>query len=566
MINNTSNQPLPNDLQPLKVGPLPIISHFCRQIGIVDLVNKHIPSPENIDSGDVVLAMIMDTLTGRSPLYKLTHNFAHDDVPLLFGKDINNDDFNDHNVGKVLDRIHQYGASQLFSQISFRAFDYLELSHEFFHFDTTSVNVWGAYNQYQTQEANKIAIVHGHSKDKRPDLKQFLYSCLCAGGNIPLLGAVCSGNQSDKKTNNQELTRIASFMKKHKLDPLASIYIADSAFVTKENLDKAEQNQLDVISRLPATYAEEQRVITLSMQHPDKWIEIGSLQDTVVGKETARYRYQEQCVDLYGKEYRAIVIHSSSHDKRRQKKLERALLLEEQKLNKKIKALEKQKFHCCEDAKNTTEKDISGCNLKYHQTRIEIEEIKSNKRGRPRKGQEPETGKIEYCVKVLLIRDEESIQKLKEQSGCFVLITTVNPNRHDGKTILQAYKQQNGVEMNFRFLKDPLIVNDTFLKKAERIEALGVILLLSLMIWNLIQHLLRRYINQNEENSIEGWDKKQTRRPTTAMVTYHFEHILIFRWHNKRLRKLGHALSPTQRKYLQILGLNELIFTQFELL
>ncbi|NBV32086.1 MAG: IS1634 family transposase, partial [Bacteroidetes bacterium] len=292
-------------------------------------------------------------------------------------------------------------------------------------------------------------------------------------------------------------------MKKHKLDPLASIYIADSAFVTKENLDKAEQNQLDVISRLPATYAEEQRVITLSMQHPDKWIEIGSLQDTVVGKETARYRYQEQCVDLYGKEYRAIVIHSSSHDKRRQKKLERALLLEEQKLNKKIKALEKQKFHCCEDAKNTTEKDISGCNLKYHQTRIEIEEIKSNKRGRPRKGQEPETGKIEYCVKVLLIRDEESIQKLKEQSGCFVLITTVNPNRHDGKAILQAYKQQNGVEMNFRFLKDPLIVNDTFLKKAERIEALGVILLLSLMIWNLIQHLLRRYINQNEENSIE---------------------------------------------------------------
>ena len=39
--------------------------------------------------------------------------------------------------------------------------------------------------------------------------------------------------------------------------------------------------------------------------------------------------------------------------------------------------------------------------------------------------------------------------------------------------------------MNFPFLKDPLIVNDTFLKKAERIEALGFILLLSLMIWNL---------------------------------------------------------------------------------
>jgi transposase len=50
-----------------------------------------------------------------------------------------------------------------------------------------------------------------------------------------------------------------------------------------------------------------------------------------------------------------------------------------------------------------------------------------------------------------------------------------------------TYKEQYGIENNFRFLKDPIIVNDTFLKKAERIEALGFILLISLMLWNLIQ-------------------------------------------------------------------------------
>lgn len=36
---------------------------------------------------------------------------------------------------------------------------------------------------------------------------------------------------------------------------------------------------------------------------------------------------------------------------------------------------------------------------------------------------------------------------------------------------------KNGIERNISFLKDPLIVNDLFLKKPERIEVLGAILL-----------------------------------------------------------------------------------------
>jgi hypothetical protein len=34
----------------------------------------------------------------------------------------------------------------------------------------------------------------------------------------------------------------------------------------------------------------------------------------------------------------------------------------------------------------------------------------------------------------------------------------------------------NGIEKNFSFLKDPVIVNSLFLKKAERIEVLGLVL------------------------------------------------------------------------------------------
>lgn len=40
------------------------------------------------------------------------------------------------------------------------------------------------------------------------------------------------------------------------------------------------------------------------------------------------------------------------------------------------------------------------------------------------------------------------------------------------------FKGQYGIERDYSFLKDPLIVNDIFMKKPQRIEALVVVLLI----------------------------------------------------------------------------------------
>ena len=47
--------------------------------------------------------------------------------------------------------------------------------------------------------------------------------------------------------------------------------------------------------------------------------------------------------------------------------------------------------------------------------------------------------------------------------------------------------QKSRTQKNFSFLKDPVIVNSIFLKKAERIEVLGLVLLISLLIWRLME-------------------------------------------------------------------------------
>jgi hypothetical protein len=39
-----------------------------------------------VDAGTVVLALVLDTLSGRSPLYRLEEFFAQHDTALLLGK------------------------------------------------------------------------------------------------------------------------------------------------------------------------------------------------------------------------------------------------------------------------------------------------------------------------------------------------------------------------------------------------------------------------------------------------------------------------------------------------
>ena len=99
---------------------------------------------------------------------------------------------------------------------------------KYLHFDTTSVSVWGDYTLSQ-DTTKDLWITYGHSKDKRPDLKQFLIKMLCVDKNIPLLGGCEDGNASDKTINNKMLTSISKTMAKHGLAPGAYIYIAYSA-------------------------------------------------------------------------------------------------------------------------------------------------------------------------------------------------------------------------------------------------------------------------------------------------------------------------------------------------
>jgi transposase len=95
---------------------------------------------------------------------------------------------------------------------------------------------------------------------------------------------------------------------------------------------------------------------------------------------------------------------------------------------------------------------------------------------------------------------------------------------------LREYKAQQGVERGFRFLKDPLFfTSSVFLKSPKRIAALGMIMALCLLVYNLGQRQLRQALAQQEE-TIPNQLGQPTATPTLRWVFQCFMavHLVVF--------------------------------------
>ena len=534
------------------VNHLPIIKAYADRIGLVPTINRLVDSEMEIDPGTVFLGMVLDTLSGRSPLYRLDEFFESQDTELLLGRAVNPSSFSDHNVTRAMDKAYEYGTIKVFSELSANAVRVFDIDTRHVSFDTTSVSVYGDYDLYQDEgDHQPFEITYGHSKDHRPDLKQFMISLLCVDRTVPVFAKTEDGNGSDKVINNAILSDISRYMARHGIEPGAFIYIADSAMVTAKNLETIG-DQVLFISRLPATFKACSEAITTAIE-ADQWQDIGVLSSTRPTKKrpAAHYKAHETEVTIKDKAYRAVVIHSSAHDRRRQKRIDRQLATERTALEKQCKAAAKKTFFCEADARVAAQA-LENLNRQYYQAQIEIEERPLYKRGRPPGGVR-QVSEMRYGLCWRLVENKQAVARLKEEAGCFVLITNVpahGDNGYDSQAILRTYKDQYGIEQNFGFLKDPMIVNSVFLKKPQRIEVLGLVLLISLLIWRLIERSMRQFIEKGDKD-LPGWKRRRTTRPTTFMLMTKFAGVMILKIGTER--RMNKPLKLQQLEYLSAL-------------
>ncbi len=84
------------------------------------------------------------------------------------------------------------GLDKIFLAISLRVCQIYGIERSYSHLDSSSISVEGNYlicekENEEDNEPTPVKIVYGHSKDRRPDLKEFLINLIVSGDNgVPL--------------------------------------------------------------------------------------------------------------------------------------------------------------------------------------------------------------------------------------------------------------------------------------------------------------------------------------------------------------------------------------------
>ncbi|MGC8699328.1 MAG: IS1634 family transposase [Candidatus Acidifodinimicrobium sp.] len=547
----------PQDVRASDVSFLPIIAAYVKKLGIVDQVDRLCPTMSDVSAGQIVMALILDTLAGRSPLYKLELSFVGQDTELLFGEQIAPAKFNDDAVGRSMDALFEVGTGKILTAVVLSAIKEYNLDTQKVHHDTTSVTVYGDYDLYQdSTQSHPFVITRGFNKDHRPDLKQIIQSLVCVDRGIPVAAKMIDGNRSDKIVNRNLLVDVAKKMKE--LGQNDPVYVADSALVTEDNLDLLadEEKGCRFITRLPRTYNECRSVVSWAVEN-NAWNDIGiiSAQHSTPKRKPSYYHGFETEVDLYGKRYRSLVVHSDALDKKSVKKFEREIERDRDDLTKMAQEQAKIGYACLADAHSALERLHRG---KFHCLSGEVYEVPHYPKGRPKAQTGRTPTRIDYRLALSVELDEAAISRSKREAGCFVLLTNIPNNSMSSYDILSTYKAQDMVERNFGFLKDEAIVNSLFLKTPARIEVLGLVLVLSLMVWRLMERTMRLSLKSNG-STVQGWDKKPTSSPTSLMITAFFMSMVVIRTHDRRF--LANGLSAMQSDYLKILNVSSTVFT-----
>jgi hypothetical protein len=99
---------------------LPIISAYAERIELVERIDALLDCEAEVSPGRVVLAMILDALSGRSPLFRLQEFYEDKDIELLLGEPIPLSKLNDDTLGRVLDRLWKAGTNKVLDKAASR--------------------------------------------------------------------------------------------------------------------------------------------------------------------------------------------------------------------------------------------------------------------------------------------------------------------------------------------------------------------------------------------------------------------------------------------------------------
>ena len=546
------------------IGALPLVNQLLDRVRLEEFLQQYLPRDGRrmaVPTSRGLLLLLRNILLSREPIYGLGE-WAERFAPDLLGlQEADLEHLNDDRIGRCLDRVFQADIPSLVLDVVRHVVKEFDLSLDELHNDSTTISFYGAYENAKEEEKRgtrrRLAVLLGHSKDHRPDLKQLLYILtVTEDGGVPIYFTSASGNVTDDTTHRDTWDLLRQLVGRADF-----LYVADCKLATRENLQYIHNQGGRFITILPRTRREDREFRRRLAADPDT-LPWDHLYD-VLDDDQAVVDRLRVCAEgaMSSEGYRLLWYHSTQKAQRdamsRAAAIERACSeladLQTRLQASRTRFRDRAKVEAAVDQILERGDVARWVTVTVHE--VPKEEFKQAKRGRP--------GKDTQYVKEVRLRyritwelDTSQIKHDEMTDGVFPLIT----NQHDmpAEDVLKAYKRQPLIEKRFSQFKSDFEVAPMYLKEVTRIQSLLCMYFFALMIQTLLERELRQALEASEYEAIPLYpEHRACSAPTTRRVLDIFETVQRHKLSagSREQQTFVTQLTPLQRQIANWFGL-----------
>ena len=545
-----------------RLGPLPLINHFLQRLGLLELLDRHVPTTDSrstVSHAQALGVLLRSIIVEREPIYRQqesTIGFAEG----LFGVDAAQAArLSDDRIGRALDRLFDADRGALLTEVVLALVQRFGVRLQQLHNDSTSISLCGQYRHARgrrVRERTAPAIAHGFSKDKRPDLKQLLFILTTdAEGGVPVHFRCADGNTTDVRTHIDTWNTLRALAGRADF-----LYISDSKLCSFANMDHIDRAGGRFVTVMPRSRQEDAQFRRWIQTNTPAWELVWDRPNAreADGPRDLWYVFKPELPSA--ELYRIVWVWSTllqlHQTHRRQKHLASAI---EQlgDLKRRLAAARARLRGAAQidfEVAQILERYNAARYLRVKRVVREQHSFKQSHRGRP--GPNTTFRKItrrRYDIEWSL--DQEAIAYDQRSDGRYPLLT--NDRSLTPAQVLTAHKAQPRIEKRFEQLKTVHEIAPVFLKNEARIEALFTVYFLALMVQALIERELRQAMAVANIEQLPIYpEQRACRRPTTEHILRLFslaERITVSA-RGQTVRLFPPQLTELQSQVLSLLG------------
>jgi transposase len=442
------------------VGVLPVLYALLKTLQVREVINRYCPTQADVDHGTVALVLILNRLTMPLPLYQVADWMARTVLVRILG--VPAAKFNDDRLGRTLDALQPH-CQAIWEEVVHRALVQAKVDLSLIFYDLTA---YVAHGSYTDSEYVDFGFANNTPMNKRKFKNGLNVS---ADGNIPIGHALWSGRTTDMATVEQNMKRLSRFLQRHGWPLERLLIIGDRANLSDKLALAYDEQQIPYLSGL--------RV--LKKMHRELLLAVPTAQfyaHPLTKEQGPRGYWGISCLVPFEHEERKV--------------RHRGLVVLSGPMRT---ALRQTRAAQLWELRQALQEVRDRIGAPYYRT------VKSLQRHANAKLNASPVGKF---VRAQATADEQGQVHLRwwvdhyvlwqacERDGRYLLVTndwSLSPQR-----MFTLYHQKDGVEKRIRVSKHDLKVSPVYLHKDERIEAMLLVNMLSLLAYSLLERQVRR--------------------------------------------------------------------------